>query len=698
MLAALAAGLLGAPLDARAGERAVLSAAAPSLRDASSHATFAPARSLRLARPFGVKAGEVMLAGIAVRLADHSRLTPPAGWRLVRADRRARRERLVHAVYLKVARAREPGSYRWWFARRAGAAGGILAYRGVDARNPVDAHSGRAARAARRRVSAPSLTTSSPSARVVDFFATRATMRTAPPRGATERFDARSRGGDRVSASAAEYVKPEPGATGRRMAKQRPVHRARRGRAPARIGQQIALRPAGADALSPPPPALPPPDLLPPDTTIVSGPSGTTSDTSASVAFAASEPGAAFECRVDGGGWGACTSPTSYTGLADGSHSFEVRARDAAGNLDASPASRSWIVAGAGGGDPVGEELPPPLAPSTGATFHVATTGSDSDPGSAAQPWRTVQKALDALRPSQRAVVHAGTYDQALDLDRACAAGQPCTVEAAVGEARPVLRATDDHVLRVNEEGAYWRFRGFTFRDANITSGGLVDLYGHHLELSGNELTASGDQDFYLDEASHHVQLLGNHMHHSGLGRTHQSHGAYVQGDDHLVANNLIHDHPYGFGIQVYDKGLRSIVVNNTITHNAHSGIVVGGGGGVSGVIVRNNILAYNEDQGLSWDSTCPDGSAGTTEADHNVIFGNANGAIDDQDCPATSTAGGNRISDPLFASAGGRNFHLNASSPAFDYALPEWAPAADHDGNARPQGGDPDAGAYEGG
>jgi hypothetical protein len=262
-----------------------------------------------------------------------------------------------------------------------------------------------------------------------------------------------------------------------------------------------------------------------------------------------------------------------------------------------------------------------------------------------------------------------------------------------------VLRVTNDHVLRVNDAGAYWRFRGFTFRDSNITSGGLVDVYGHHLEFSGNELTASGDQDFYLDEASHHVQILGNQMHHSGLGRTHQSHGAYLQGNDHLVANNLIHDHPFGFGIQVYDKGLRSIVVNNTITHNAHSGIVVGGSGGVSGVVIRNNILAFNSQHGLAWDGTCPNGSAGATYADHNVMFGNGSSQpIDPQTCSATSTAGGNRFTDPLFANVGARDFHLSAGSPAFGYALPEWAPGTDRDGTSRPQGSAPDAGAYEDG
>ena len=445
-------------------------------------------------------------------------------------------------------------------------------------------------------------------------------------------------------------------------------------------------------------------DTTPPDTSITAGPSASTTSTSASFSFSSSENGSSFECRLDSAAFSPCSSPRAYSGLATGSHTFEVRATDAAGNTDTTPATLTWTIEAPpppppppppGGG---GANVPAPLAQSTGTVFHVATTGSDSNPGTAAAPWLTVQKALNTLQAGQKALVHAGTYTLALDLARACTAAAPCTVEAAPGEARPVLRITNDHVLRVEGSAAYWRFRGFTFRDSNITSGGLVDVYGHHIEISGSELTNSGDQAFYMDEQSHHVQVLGNWIHHSGLGRTHQSHGAYLQGDDHFVANNLIHDMPYGFGIQVYDKGLRSIVVNNTIAYNGHAGIVVGGSGGVSGVVVRNNILAYNSGNGIAWDGTCPNSSVGPTYADHNVIFGNGSSPIDTQSCSATNTSGGNRTTDPLFVSPAGRDFHLQAGSPALGYALPEWTPGGDYDGETRPQSGAPDAGAYEDG
>ena len=85
-------------------------------------------------------------------------------------------------------------------------------------------------------------------------------------------------------------------------------------------------------------------DAAAPDTTITSGPTGTINSSSASFAFTSSEAGSTFECRLDAAAFAACTSPQSYTALAQGAHTFEVRARDAAGNLDPTPATRTFTV------------------------------------------------------------------------------------------------------------------------------------------------------------------------------------------------------------------------------------------------------------------------------------------------------------------------------------------------------------------
>ena len=82
-----------------------------------------------------------------------------------------------------------------------------------------------------------------------------------------------------------------------------------------------------------------------PDTTIDSGPSegSYVNSTSASFSFS-SEAGSTYQCSRDGSTFASCTSPTRYSNLSQGSHTFRVRAIDKAGNIDASPATRSWFV------------------------------------------------------------------------------------------------------------------------------------------------------------------------------------------------------------------------------------------------------------------------------------------------------------------------------------------------------------------
>jgi len=46
-------------------------------------------------------------------------------------------------------------------------------------------------------------------------------------------------------------------------------------------------------------------------------------------------------------------------------------------------------------------------------TYHVAQNdprADDGNPGTAAQPWRTISKAAAALQPGERVIVHRGTY------------------------------------------------------------------------------------------------------------------------------------------------------------------------------------------------------------------------------------------------------------------------------------------------
>ncbi|HEX4925782.1 MAG TPA: hypothetical protein VFV50_16935 [Bdellovibrionales bacterium] len=87
-------------------------------------------------------------------------------------------------------------------------------------------------------------------------------------------------------------------------------------------------------------------DTAAPAAQITSAPSNPSDSNNATFAFTASDSGAGLsriECRLDGAAFAACSSPVSYASLADGTHTFSVRALDLAGNVSAI-ALHTWTV------------------------------------------------------------------------------------------------------------------------------------------------------------------------------------------------------------------------------------------------------------------------------------------------------------------------------------------------------------------
>ena len=99
--------------------------------------------------------------------------------------------------------------------------------------------------------------------------------------------------------------------------------------------------PGGSPSPTGPGPA---PASSPPDTAIDSGPTGTIGQSSAMFVFHGSDTDDTFQCSLDGAPWATCTSPQQYSSLTDGTHTFQVRAVNSAGEMDPTPAESSWSV------------------------------------------------------------------------------------------------------------------------------------------------------------------------------------------------------------------------------------------------------------------------------------------------------------------------------------------------------------------
>jgi hypothetical protein len=81
----------------------------------------------------------------------------------------------------------------------------------------------------------------------------------------------------------------------------------------------------------------------PPAPTITSAPPNVTGSADASFSFTDGDGSATFRCRLDGAGFSSCTSPVTYHGLAEGTHTFRVKAIDAAGN-ESTVTSNTWTI------------------------------------------------------------------------------------------------------------------------------------------------------------------------------------------------------------------------------------------------------------------------------------------------------------------------------------------------------------------
>jgi parallel beta-helix repeat protein len=240
-------------------------------------------------------------------------------------------------------------------------------------------------------------------------------------------------------------------------------------------------------------------------------------------------------------------------------------------------------------------------------TFYVAPSGNNTNSGSQAQPWLTLQHAVDSINPGDTILVESGTY-AGCRIGHSGQQGAACTLKSDSGASvlvnapGPLNRHNSNiEVELFGDTVRYWVIDGFESAnsprygvDVRITDfitvqncyvhgsalTGIFLAFSDHPLIQNNESTLNGEHGIYDSNSGDYPTIKGNRSHHN------HSAGIHMNGDRTQTP---------GDGIISF-----AVVEKNTIYENG-----AGGGSGincdgVSDSIFRNNLLYNNHASGIS--------------------------------------------------------------------------------------------------
>ncbi len=182
---------------------------------------------------------------------------------------------------------------------------------------------------------------------------------------------------------------------------------------------------------------------------------------------------------------------------------------------------------------------------SLAATYYVSTTGSDSNPGTQAQPWKTIQKAANTLQPGDTVYIRAGTYNEKVTPTRSGTSGNYITYRSYSGEA-----------VTINAAG----------RDSGFQVSGRSYIQVIDLKVVGDRAGGSGTYaGVWVADNSNNIIL-------DGIEATKNRFGIYLQGESTplsyvTIKNSLLHDNPF-HGLWVAEKAYDITVGPNNKMYN----------------------------------------------------------------------------------------------------------------------------------
>jgi hypothetical protein len=137
----------------------------------------------------------------------------------------------------------------------------------------------------------------------------------------------------------------------------------------------------------------------------------------------------------------------------------------------------------------------------SGVVYYVATTGSDSNSGTQAAPWRTIQHAATSVKAGDTINIRAGVYNEAVTptVSGSAAAGS-VTFQSYPGETAII----DGTGLKVTngQSGLF-----------NISNQNYITVSGLEIRNFTSKSDSQVPIGIYVSGADNNIKLLGNHVH-----------------------------------------------------------------------------------------------------------------------------------------------------------------------------------------
>jgi uncharacterized protein YjdB len=362
-------------------------------------------------------------------------------------------------------------------------------------------------------------------------------------------------------------------------------------------------------------------------------------------------------------------------------------------------------------------------------TYYVAPTGSDANPGTAAAPFRTIQKAASLVNPGDVVIVEDGEWTEffgstqsIVEIARGGAPGKLVTFKARNRwGAKLSGRGGAKAGFNLRSAIGWVRIEGFDIFGMSSTAGSAtgIEMYGggQSSEIVGNHIhdigrictqNPQGQDGIYVERAD--ITIEGNVIHDIGRFAPGESsctysagyfayqsndHGIYVStGNGVLIRNNVFYNHRSGWAVHAYPNARANMrLLNNTFAFGNpwkdYTHILLAANLSGSSIIANN--IFYDPAGGRAIDVTY---LSGAVSFSNNLTSGSA---MTRGTAPAGVTLVANKLNtDPLLVNPSARDFQLRAGSPAIDAGLSLPQVLMDFDARLRPRGAGYDLGAYE--